>query len=163
MFIITVFFCLFLSKLSIGEPEKGMYLSTQNNKKNYKKKNKNYISSKWYYLNFSTGMCFKYAQKKSKHDVCVKSLRDCRLHLILWLGVCPFVRWWCGLSYTMHRVVSRHSDIWASCRIRSRGPSGMPIFCSLSSPRYGSSIIPTRSFSKMEAYFWKYFFLFYMF
>lgn len=54
---------------------------------------------------------------------------------------------------TMHNVVSLHSDIWASCRIRNRGPSGTPNFCRRSSPKYGSSIMPTRSASNKLAYF----------
>lgn len=60
-----------------------------------------------------------------------------------------------NIFYTIHSVVSLHSDIWASCKIRSLGPSGMPSFCNLSSPKNGNSIIPTRSASKRFAYFWK--------
>lgn len=47
-----------------------------------------------------------------------------------------------------------HNEICASCKMRKRGPSGMPIFCNRSSPKYGSSIIPTRCASNKSAYFW---------
>lgn len=53
----------------------------------------------------------------------------------------------------MHKVVSLHSEICASCKIRKRGPNGTPIFCKRSSPKYGNSIIPTRSASNKFAYF----------
>lgn len=49
--------------------------------------------------------------------------------------------------------MSLHNEICASCKMRKRGPNGMPIFCKRSSPKYGNSIIPTRSASKRFAYF----------
>lgn len=101
--------------------------------------------SDWYIVSRVYEMCFLLLLKLYilKLNACFKhnNMPDLQMHFIHYYQ-------------TIHNVVSLHSDICASCRMRKRGPNGMPIFCKRSSPKYGSSIIPTRSASNRFAYFW---------
>lgn len=50
-------------------------------------------------------------------------------------------------------MLSGRNESCASCKMRIRGPIGIPIFWRRSSVRYGSSIIPIFSWSNSGAYF----------
>lgn len=89
----------------------------------------------------------------SELQIFFENIQSKILRLILWFNF--VIAHLSSHHHTMHNVVSLQSEICASCKMRSLGPSGTPNFWRRSSLKYGNSIIPTPSASKSSAYFWK--------